>query len=391
MTLRVGVDATAWANPRGDGRFVRNVVRSLTALYPEVDWTLYADASSAAGIDLPGGASLRPVRQRRPSAEALTADSSRRPADLVRLTLAVRPRELDVFLSPSVHSYFPVLRVPSVVGLHDANAMTHPRLVLPSRRSRALWRMKQALAVRRAARLFTVSQASRAAISDHLGLAARTVAVVPEAPDPAFFPQPPEAIETALRELGLSREAGYFVFAAGISPHKGVESLVEAYALLRGRSRSLPPLVLAGSLGGPYVSAAGSVRRRITALGLAESVRLTGFVSDRQLACLYSGATAAIVPSLSEGFGLPAVEAAACEAPVVLSDIRPHRETLGDVALFFPPGDAPALCERLGRLLDAPGERPVLGRRARAAAARLSWDESGRRLYALLADAGGAG
>jgi glycosyltransferase involved in cell wall biosynthesis len=390
VTRRVGIDATAWANQRGDGRFVRNVVRSLTALYPEVDWTVYADASSAADIDLPGGASVRPVRQGRPSTEALATGSSRRPPDLVRLTLAARRPELDAFLSPSVYSYFPVLGVPSVVGLHDANAVTHRRLVLPSRRDRGLWRIKHALAVRRAARLFTVSQASRRVISEHLGLAPETIAIVPEAPDPAFSPQAPEAIDPTLRELGLSRDEGYFVFAAGISPHKGLGSLIEAYALLTSRPGDRPPLVVAGSLDGPYASASEAVTSAVADFG-PDAVRLPGFVPDRTLACLYSAATAAIVPSLSEGFGLPAVEAAACGAPLVLSDIGPHRETLADAALFFPPGDARALCDRLSRLLEAPEDGLTLGARARAAAGRLSWDQSARRLYGLLADAGGAG
>jgi glycosyltransferase involved in cell wall biosynthesis len=391
MTLRAGIDATAWPNQRGDGRFVRNAVRRLVALYPDVEWVLYADAPSAERIEVPDGASVRPVRQGRPPTEALGTTSSRRPADLARLILAVRRREIDVFLSPSVYSYFPVLGVPSVVGLHDANAMIHPRLVLPSRRDRLLWRIKQALAVRGAAHLFTVSHASRAAISDHLGIPAETIGVVPEAPDPVFTPQPADAIEAACRAHGLSREQGYFVFAAGISPHKGLESLLDAYVLLRSRSRSVPPLLVVGSLQGPYASAGGSVRGGIEGRGLGGIVRLPGFVADRPLACLYSGATAAIVPSLSEGFGLAAVEAAACGAPVVLSDIGPHRETLGGSALFFPPGDSRALRERLARLLDSPEDRRLLGERARAAAARLSWDDTARRLRGLLADTARAG
>jgi glycosyltransferase involved in cell wall biosynthesis len=327
---------------------------------------------------------VHPVRQGRPPRESSGTTSTRRPGDLARLTLAVRGRELDAFLSPSVYSYFPVIGVPSVVGLHDAHAVTHRRLVLPSRRDRGLWRLKQALALRRAAQLFTVSQNSRRAISEHLGLPAEKIAVVPEAPDPAFSPQPAEAIDAVLGGLHLSREEGYFVFAAGISPHKGVGSLLEAYASLRTTPRSVPPLVVVGSLEGPYASATEAVKSGIATLGLSGAVRLPGFVSDRTLASLYSGATAAVVPSLSEGFGLPAVEAAACGAPLVLSDIGPHRETLGHAALFFEPGDARALCEQLRRLLDDPGERRALGGRARAAALELSWEETARGLHALL-------
>lgn len=387
MTLRVGVDATAWANRRGDGRFVRNALDRLVALHPEIEWTLYADAASAEVAEFPVGARVRRVGQSRAPTEALGTASRRSPADLLRLARAVRPQDIDVFLSPSVYSYFPVRGLRTVVGIHDANSITHPALVLPLRRDRALWRLKQAIAIRRAASLFTVSEASRRAIARHLGVPAETIAVVPEAADPVFEPQPEVEIDAAIREVGLSREEGYFVFAAGISPHKGLDALLEAYALLSSGPVAVPPLVVAGSLEGPYASATGEVIARAATLGIGDSLRFPGLISDRGLASLYSATTGAIVPSLAEGFGLAAVEAAACGSPVVASDIGPHRETLRDAALFFEPGDARALSAQLARLIDAPRDRSELGRRARAAAARFSWDETGRRLGTLLVDA----
>jgi glycosyltransferase involved in cell wall biosynthesis len=149
----------------------------------------------------------------------------------------------------------------------------------------------------------------------------------------------------------------------------------------------VPPLVIAGSHEGPYPSAIEAVADRVAVLGLEGTVRLPGFVADRVLACLYTGALAAIVPSLSEGFGLAAVEAAACGTPVVLSDLGAHRETLGEAALFFPPGDAIALRDRLEVLLEEPRERDARGFRAREAAAHLSWQETARGLFGLLAAA----
>ena len=89
---------------------------------------------------------------------------------------------------------------------------------------------------------------------------------------------------------------------------------------------------------------------------------LTGFVSDETLACLYAGAVIVRIAVEVRGFGLPAVEAAAAGTPLVLSDIPAHRETLGEAAAFFPPGDAQALAERLVDLLrdglGSPGGEP---------------------------------
>jgi glycosyltransferase involved in cell wall biosynthesis len=374
MPLRVGIDATAWRNPRGDGRFVRNAVGRLVALHPEVQWLLVVDAEEE-DSGFPEGARLRPVRLR-----------ARSPRDLLRLYRSIRPGEVDAFLSPSVYSYFPV-RAPAVVGLHDANSVLHARLVLPTRRARALWGVKQRLALRRAARLFTVSDAARTDLCRLLGLPPGEVAVVPEAADPAFAPRSAEAVHAVLDRHGLPREVGYFLFSAGISPHKGLGTLVEAYAALRRNRASAPPLVIAGSLAGPYASAGVSLRAQIAALGIEAAVVLPGFVPDEELACLYTGATASVVPSLGEGFGLPALEAAACGAPSVLSDIGPHRETLGAAALFFPPGDAGALRHELGRLLEDTELRRSLAERARVEAGRFSWDEAAVRLRALLAEA----
>ncbi len=119
----------------------------------------------------------------------------------------------------------------------------------------------------------------------------------------------------------------------------------------------------------------------------AERVVLPGFVDDETLAALLSGAAAAVVTSLGEGFGLPAVEAAACGAPVVLSDIPAHHESLGDAAEFFPPGDAAELARLLEELLADGERRRAMGEAARRRVAALSWDDTARGLRRLIEEA----
>src|SRR5262249_31905608 len=144
-----------------------------------------------------------------------------------------------------------------------------------------------------------------------------------------------------------------------------------------------------GALDDTYLSAAGAVRRRIAELGLGDRVILPGFVSDEALSCLYAGATAVVLPSLAEGFGLPAVEAAACRAPVVLSDIRAHRQPLGDEALFSPARDAARLAEQVGQLLGSDMLRRSLAERGRQRVARYSWDAAAEALRKLVHEAAG--
>lgn len=380
--MRVGVDATSWVNRRGYGRFARNVVRRMVELDSRTTYVLYIDEQSADAADLPAGAEQRVIRLRRSPTEAAAADSARSPLDLLRLTRAVWRDRLDAFLFPSLYTYFPVIGVPVVLGIHDAIAERSPELTLPTRRARLLFRAKRELALRGAERVFTVSTASRQALAETLGLDPELLTVVPEAPDPVFFRRERDEVAAALRSIGVEPEGRVFVYAAGVSPHKNVESLIDAYAALRARGNGdAPVLVIAGDLDGdPFLSSAGSVRERIARLGLAEHVRLPGFVPDELLAGLYSGARAAVVPSLAEGFGLPAVEAAACGAPVVLSDLPAHRESVGESALYFPATDVDALAGHLESLWRDPDMAARLGERARGAVERLSWDASAERL-----------
>jgi len=379
--MRVGVDATSWVNRRGYGRFARNALARLVELDGETTYVFVIDEETARTAELPPGAERLTVTLSRPPATAASADSYRPPTDLVRLGAAVTRARFEAVLFPSVYTYFPSARTQSIVGIHDLIADDFPELTLPSRRARTFWQLKQCLAILLARRLFTVSESARAAIALRLGIASERIAVVPEAPDPVFAPRPTVEAERAAAAIGVAAGERYLLYAGGISPHKDVETLIEAFA---GLDRDGLRLVLVGALDDAYLSAAGSVRERIDALGLGDDVVLPGFVSDDALACLYSGAAAFVSPSLAEGFGLPAVEGAACGAPVVLSDIAAHRETLGGEALFFPPRDSGRLREELQRVLGSDILRRSLAERGRRRVARYSWDASANALRTLV-------
>jgi glycosyltransferase involved in cell wall biosynthesis len=378
--MRIGIDATTWSNRRGFGRFTRNAVRRLVALDGDTTWILYTNGGTN-GDPLPPGAELRSLG---PSREPGSAEGSRRLGSLVGSGWEVSRERLDAFLFPSVYSYFPVVGVPTVVGVHDVIADQLPHLTLPTRRSRAMWRLKESAAVRRATRVFTVSVASRTAVATRFGIPSSRLAVVPEAPDPVFEGRDAASRRAELECLGLD-DGQYILYAGGISPHKDVETLLAAYSLL---ANGAPPLVIVGDLDDDtYMSAGASIRERITALQLDERVLLPGYVSDEALACLYSGALAVVNTSLAEGFGLPAVEAAACGAPLLLSDLPAHRETLDGAALFFRPGDSRELHAKLERVLADSDLRREMGRTAAWRVERLTWDASAARLRTVVTEA----
>jgi alpha-1,3-rhamnosyl/mannosyltransferase len=382
--VRVGVDATSWVNRRGYGRFARNAFGRLVALDPASTYVFVIDEESARSAELPPGGETLVVRLSRPPAEAASAESYRSPVDLLRIGVAVSRARFDALVFPSVYTYFPSLAVPSVVGVHDLIAADHPELTLPSRRAQAFWELKQLTAVKLARRLFTVSESARRELSERLRIPAAKLAIVPEAPDPVFWPRSQPEIDRVLEPLGLAAGERYLLNAGGVSPHKSVETLLDAFASLRSTAPGMK-LVVAGALDDEtYLSSAGSLRARVAELDLGGDVVLPGFVPDETLACLYSGAAAVVLPSLAEGFGLPAVEGAACGAPVVLSDIPAHRETLGDEALFFPPRDADELADRLRQLLGSDMLRRSLAERGHRRVQRYTWDASAEALRRLV-------
>ncbi|HEX8119951.1 MAG TPA: glycosyltransferase [Solirubrobacteraceae bacterium] len=360
--MRVGIDGSAFAHRHGDGRFARNAVGALTEVDDRTEYVLHVDPATALAVELPPRAQTRHVALRRGAATGLRVDATRPPLDLLRLAHAASTGGYDAFLFPSLIGWVPTVRVRTVVGLHDAHVERFGAAIMPARRARAAWRLKQAVAVRRAARVFTVSEAARA----DLGL--EEAAIVPEAPDPVFFPRSRDDQAEVRARMGIPPGAPLIVYAAGTGPHKSVETLVDALA-------DLPEAVA--------VIAGEPIGRK----SVPERVRLPGFVDDETLARLLSAATVAVVTSRGEGFGLPAVEAAACGAPVVLSDLPAHRESLGDAASYFPPGDARALATHLRRLVDDEEAREDAARRARERVAALSWRRAGEVLRDLVAEA----
>jgi glycosyltransferase involved in cell wall biosynthesis len=373
--MRVGVDATGWTLRRGYGRFERNALGRLIEIDPQTTYVFYVGEASAAG--LPAGAERRGV----PICGLPVADETRRLRDSLRLMQAVRRDAPDAFVFPAVYTYFPIFGVPTVLGVHDLIATELGGLALPTRLARLSWRLKERLAVRGATVLFTVSKGSRAAIARRFAVPADEIAIVRPAADPVFRPRSEEETAAARADVGLRAGDRYFVYAAGISPHKRLDTLVDAFAAAASSAR----LVVAGDLDeNRFIPVGEELRARVARLGLTDRILLPGFVPDDRLAALYTGAVAAVVPSCAEGFGLPAVEAAACGAAVILSDLPPHRESLGAAALYFPPGGVAALRARLERVLEDEELRRSLAEQARTAVACLSWDAAAERLRELV-------
>ena len=363
--MRIGIDMRA--DRSGIGRYTMRLVEELVGLDDGTEYVLFARRDTYRRLGaLPG--------------------VDRRLADLdwysvgeqVLLPRLLRAARLDL-----VH--FPSFNVPLgfrgryVVTIHDLTHMVRARLrgsADPARRWwRALpYRVVLGRAAARAACVIAVSAATTEAIVSTLGIDPGRVEVVYEGADASFLGHPDPS---ALRRFGVGGE--YFLAVGNAHPHKNLHRLVEAFG--RVRSAGIQhELVLSGDHG----RFGAPLRRLVDALGLRDAVRFTGPVNDDELSALYRGATALVFVSLSEGFGLPGLEAMALGVPVLASRIPALSEIYGDAALFVDPLDLDEIASGLVAIAGDGNLRARLRASGLARSALFSWREMAlatRRIY----------
>jgi glycosyltransferase involved in cell wall biosynthesis len=221
-------------------------------------------------------------------------------------------------------------RTPLVLTIHDLNILREKQPAAICRRLRSLQRK-----VDRATVLTTASQFAADEIRTHLDIGEKEIAVIPHgvcvaassnsSPRPAFLP------------------AGPFLFTIGdITPKKNFHVLVDLLKYLSSMGRPDLRLVIAGAKRTDY---AFGIERAIQAAGLAGRVILPGTVSDEERAWLYQNCEAFLFPSLSEGFGLPVIEAMSCGRPVFLSDKTSLPEVGGPLAFYWQDFSAPSMSQ----------------------------------------------
>ena len=358
---------------------------------PEDEFVFLADERASDCFDLTGdNVRLERVEMSESPVYAAAAHRSRRMGDMLRLTRAVRRNDPDVFFSPSVYSYFPLPpRQRAVVAIHDVIADRYPHLTLPTVRSRLFWKAKVGLAIQQARLILTVSDYSARAIHEFLGVPTTRIRVAGEAPAAVYRPSEEKDIRRAAAEAGVPEGGRWFVYVGGFNPHKRVTSLVWAHArVVREERNNAPYLLLVGDPGSDaFHKNVDRIREAIVEAGTGERVLWTGFVPDEELRHLHSGALALALPSEAEGFGLPAVEAAACGTPVVATTQSPLPELLCGGGIFVAPGDQETLEGALRLLSKDPELRARMGAHALDGARSLSWEKGARAALAAIREA----
>jgi len=222
----------------------------------------------------------------------------------------------------------------------------------------------QKIVTRRLARIITVSECSKKDISDDFRVTDRKFRVVPNGINTDYFYPLPQR-ERLPHHLLTTNSAD--------TPLKGLRYLLEAVKIIRERR----PIHLT-VIGEPKKD--GMIDKLVKEWQLQDQVRFSGRIAYEEFAGHYARATMAVIPSLYEGFGMPAGEAMACGVPVISTTGGALPEVVGEAGLLVPPGDSKALVTAIEDLLDHPEKRQALGEAGlRRVMKSLTWEHAARK------------
>jgi glycosyltransferase involved in cell wall biosynthesis len=285
------------------------------------------------------------------------------PLDPLELTINLMRLGSVVYFSPGTTLPLPVLNTPVVFVVHDL-------IPVLGAESTVAKRLYYDLIVRRHLKttpmILTVSSYSRTLISEWARIPEDRIAVVGSGIGPGMSPD------------GAKHEPGYpyILYVGNQTPHKNIPRLLSAFGMITQDLRDLK-LVMSGR-------ASDTTLDLVRRAGLDDRVVFAGTISGEDLPCYYRGALALVIPSLAEGFGLPALEALGCGIPVVAANASSLPEVIGEAGIFVDPTDVESIAQGIQRACTDTGLREVLRRAGPTRASRFTWDRTAALVYDVI-------
>ncbi len=329
--MRIGIDAHyIGAQAGGNETHVANLLEGLKRLQPPEEIVVFAHAEMVDEIRVRYGFPVVPI--------PVHSSYLRVPFALPWLCWKHKIDLLHVHYTAP-----PWCPCAYVVTMHDLVAFRFPESMPFLTRHRL--RLTAASTLRRAARVFTVSNAIRAEIADRFAIPADAITVTENVLTPEFQQPVRDADRERVRaKYGLPER--YLLYVGQLQPRKNLVRLAQAFARLvaEGYPHSL---VIVGKRAWLY----GEMLREIETLNLGDRLQFTGFVAQEDLPAIYASAEVFGFVSLYEGFGIPVIEAIACGTPVLASTDPALVEAAGGGALHVDPRDVDAIAGALARLM----------------------------------------
>jgi len=380
VALHIVIDARR-IRDFGIGTHIRSLVHALSVIDRENRYTVVTgpgDARTLAGM--PDNFEI-----------AIYARSDHALLDHVLFPMFLRGLRPDLVHIPLNRVPLFMIR-PYVVTIHDmANLFFDEDDPSPLRMQLRRYRFRRGLV--RANRVIAVSDATRRDVETQMGVPPRRIRRVYNAPDPGFLAPDAAAPRVEERQRIMERyqvSYPFLLYAGNIRRHKNIPRLVEAFAVLREQLSDHPVyselrLVIIGDT----ISQYPAVRQAVIKSKMEQVVRFLGFVPFETLRCFYESAAAFVFPSRYEGFGLPPLEAMACGAPVVTSNVSSLPEVVDDAAMLVNPENVFDIARGIREVLLDDSLRAELVRRGRLQAARFSWETTAKQVLEIYKEAVG--
>lgn len=257
---------------------------------------------------------------------------------------------------------------PTVLTIHDLSSLLWPDVHEKKLVRRA--RRRLPLMARAATMIITPTESVKREVCTHLAVQPGKVTVVPEAARPIFQRIELEQAAQVRKRLGVKDD--FLLFVGTIEPRKNLITLVRAFEEVVRTTPLRPQLVVAGKEGWLVRELFDYIKKS----SISDYLLFTGYLTDADLAALYSSCKIFIYPSLYEGFGLPPLEAMACGAPVLTSQIPSIQEVVGEAACLVEPTNVERLSESIIELLTDAARRRWLSHAGTRRSAQFSWQKA---------------
>ena len=262
-----------------------------------------------------------------------------------------------------------------VISVMDMTGSVYIDRFFRNRLAKIIWRW-HIRKLRNADKIIAISESTKQDIITWAGMPSPKITVIPLGVPGhlATIPKNDEEDKIIRDKLGINGQ--YFLYVGGLQFSKNIPGLIEAFAALSGSRKSIA-LVMAGETRF-WPAEQQSLNEQINAKGLNDRVKLTGWVTNRQLAALYRGATALVHPSFYEGFGLTTLEAMFYGCPVITSNTSSLPEVVGEAGILVNPQQYLEFANAMDRMIDEPELRIQLRDAGFKRLQKFSWAETAR-------------